>query len=806
MAVSSKRRSLLLVIPIGFLISTFYVNCSPQVAFSFDYASLSKNGFSMGYTVDEDETLQAKLDVSQILSTLSISKSTVDFKMIGSPGNGKLDSFSAKTGEFQYTPAANFFGQDSFRFEMTILDESKKEEPLVISQVAYINVLPINDPPVLVEKELGVASENGMTDFSILATDVDDTNLRYEILNMSSGGSIQALSGSQFTYYPQCGFKGVEQVTVRVSDSQGASDEGTVTLRVTPDNGTMTLSRTLAQDTVLNDNLLALSSRCVAAGSANSLAVAANPAKGSITNIISSALTYSYKPNSGFYGADAATFVVKNGSFQKSVVVNYTVTHVNKLPSLTKTTYETYQNSSLNITLQISDPDETTIYSYLSAAKENKIKTSLGGSFEKQTGLNDYLYIAPRGLKDVTDQVVVYLVDKSQQFVPFTIKINILANPIATLKPGLAARGLSCTICHAQINANVITDFGHGSSFASNVGGNWSNDPYGNREIAIFDKRYPITPAEAQTLDTIKVWESGKILQTTHVPNAVSPMLGQTYVGHLQSMRPKSYGLVTFPFGDTGDLTSGALAGSSIATAGSFGAVSGYSEVYIGAPTAADITGRMINKALTHEVQGTLQGLVWRAGSQSNYFTNSNSSISCEGDIIVRGTVLLNAVSIATTSGCRIYATGPIFTQGSLNIYSSSGDSSRSNLQLSSSVAIMMGVGMEAVNTRRGYSLPTRGDTGGYNVMATVGTEAANLGSALQDAMRHSSRQVAFSKLLLNAPQVHSRYNSVFRGTIIAEIAVMSPGEFVYYFDDVFLNPSVEILPLLSGPSILKVK
>ena len=70
-----------------------------------------------------------------------------------------------------------------------------------------------------------------------------------------------------------------------------------------------------------------------------------------------------------------------------------------------------------------------------------------------------------------------------------------------------------------------------------------------------------------------------------------------------------------------------------------------------------------------------------------------------------------------------------------------------------------------------------------------------------------SSRVVVqFSRLLLNAPQVHSRYNDVFRGTIIAEIAVMSPGEFVYYFDDVFLNSDVEILPLLLGPKILKVR
>jgi hypothetical protein len=308
-----------------------------------------------------------------------------------------------------------------------------------------------------------------------------------------------------------------------------------------------------------------------------------------------------------------------------------------------------------------------------------------------------------------------------------------------------------------------------------------------------------------ELLEEILAWESGKIMQTTHVPKAASPA-GTTYENHLRSLRPKFYDLVTFPYGTSGDLLSGALGGYSVLPAGSFGAVASYDEIYIGAPTATDITNRMANKNLTHEIQGAMQGLAWRAGTQKQYFTNTSTTVSCEGDVIVKGAVLLNSVTILTTNGCRIYATGPIFSQGPINIYSSSGDSSRSNLQLSSSVAVMMGVGAEALEIRSRERLPTRGDTGGYNILAAVTVEANNIGSVLQDAMRHSARGVSFSRLLLNAPQVHSRYNGVFRGTIIAEVALMSPGEFVYYFDDVFLNPAVEILPLLPGPSILKVK
>ena len=804
MASISKGKALLFLIPVGFLISVFYVNCS-QVIFSQDMSSFSKNGYASFYQIDEDTILKDKLNVQNILTELKQANSAVEFKLTSQPGSGKLISFDSKSGAFEYKPNQDFFGEDSFRFTITITDP-EKESPIVISQAAGINVRPINDAPILEEKEVGVASENGTTDIVIAASDVDDKDLQYDIVSMSNGGRLDSLGGGKFSYYPQCGFKGVESATVRVSDPHGAYDQGVVTLRVTPETGTITLSRTLAQDTSIDDNFRLLIGRCIALGSTNNMSALAAPARGSVLNLNPSQLAYTYRPNSGYSGSDSATFLVTNGSFQKNVVVNFTITKVNKLPSLNKDTYEVYQNGSLTFNLDINDPDDAVVQSFLTPSKGTQITTGLGATLETLSGKNEYRYVPPRGLKNVTDQIKVYLYDSSQQMVTATIKINILSNPIVDLKPGLAARGLSCTICHAQINANVITDFGHGSSFVK-PNTNWSVEPYLNLDIAIADKKHPITPSGAEILETIKVWESGRILQTLHVPNAVEPNSGQYYKGMMQSLRPKSYDLVTFPFGSSGDLLSGSLGGSSIPAAGTFGAVNSYNDIYIGAPTAAEIINRMTNKSANHDVQGSLQGLSWRSGSSKSYFTNTSTVVVCEGDIVVNGTVLLNSANIQTITGCRIYATGPIFVQGPLNISSPTGNSALSNLQLSSSVAIMMGVGMEAIEVRQGYNLPTRGDTGGRGVMNTVATEAANIGAGtIQDAMRHSSRRVQFSRLLLNAPQVHSRYNDVFRGTIIAEIAVMSPGEFVYYFDDVFLNSSIEILPLLHGPSILRVK
>ncbi|HEY1079536.1 MAG TPA: Ig-like domain-containing protein, partial [Bdellovibrio sp.] len=314
MAFIGKGRALLYIIPVGFLISVFYVNCS-QVIFSQDMSSFSKSGYASTYQIDEDTLLKDKLNIQSILAELKQTGSVVEFKLTAQPGNGKLLSFDAKSGDFEYKPNQDFFGEDSFRFSLTIKDPSK-ESPIVISQAAGINVLPINDAPILEEKEVGVASENGTTDIAISAIDVDDKNLKYDILSMSNGGRLDPLGDGKFAYYPQCGFNGVESVTVRVSDPSGASDQGVVTLRVTPETGTITLNRTLAQDTSIDDNFRLLIGRCIALGSSNNMVTTAAPARGSLANLNPGQLSYTYRPNSGYSGSDTTTFLVTNGSFQ----------------------------------------------------------------------------------------------------------------------------------------------------------------------------------------------------------------------------------------------------------------------------------------------------------------------------------------------------------------------------------------------------------------------------------------------------------------------------------------------------------
>ena len=79
--------------------------------------------------------------------------------------------------------------------------------------------------------------------------------------------------------------------------------------------------------------------------------------------------------------------------------------------------------------------------------------------------------------------------------------------------------------------------------------------------------------------------------------------------------------------------------------------------------------------------------------------------------------------------------------------------------------------------------------------------QAASL--PLEDSSCHDET-LSFSRILLNAPVVHSRYSGKFKGLVIAEFALFFQGKSSYEFDPVFKQ--VPVLPRLKDSDYLVVK
>jgi hypothetical protein len=381
------------------------------------------------------------------------------------------------------------------------------------------------------------------------------------------------------------------------------------------------------------------------------------------------------------------------------------------------------------------------------------------------------------------------------------------ANPAITeLEPALAVRACTCVTCHAKINPSVITDFGHGDSYYFGNHGNTSK--FGAFDGSVYGDFYGGEPNKTG-------WLTAEIGKAIIVPQAVLPDLktagaklsGEQYRQPLQAASLAKY--------------LQALESQKPKPA----AVLEKKSVFIGAPNAATLEARfnvgpaagaklkfIKNDRASSEFAGI--GL----SSENVYYTNEHE-VTCDGDLLIRGTLFLNNAIIATRSGCRIYVTGPIFLQGGITYKNLGGAADNTNLQLVSAEAILLGVGDKSCDAAKDSPLSRR-LVSGYAISTFATREAVSRdvspkthGEAiyaqgksipgLQDASC-SDTSIGFSRLLLNAPQVHSRYTGKFKGVVIAEIALFRLGKGIFDFDPVF--KAVPILPRLKDSDYLHVE
>jgi Bacterial Ig domain len=169
---------------------------------------------------------------SQYAGTLSgtdIELSTLTYNVLTQPVNGTL--VSTNTGEFTYTPDADYSGTDSFTFEVS--DGVNTSNTATIT----LNVSAINDAPVSVGGSF-TATGNSMSNSgnillgSVIWTDIDSGSLTFSSSTLPANGALVLLSDGTFSYTPALGYVGTDSFVFTVSDGLLVSTGSTVTLTV----------------------------------------------------------------------------------------------------------------------------------------------------------------------------------------------------------------------------------------------------------------------------------------------------------------------------------------------------------------------------------------------------------------------------------------------------------------------------------------------------------------------------------------------------------------------------------------------
>lgn len=152
------------------------------------------------------------------------------------PANGSVvmefDAGGEVTG-LSYTPALNSFGTDSFTY--TISDGVVTGEELGTAEgVIDLSILPVNDVPVAVNDNVSTDQDTTL-DVAPLANDTDadgDTLSIVTLLTGPSNGTAEINADGTVTYTPAPEYSGPDSIVYSISDGNGGSDNGTISITV----------------------------------------------------------------------------------------------------------------------------------------------------------------------------------------------------------------------------------------------------------------------------------------------------------------------------------------------------------------------------------------------------------------------------------------------------------------------------------------------------------------------------------------------------------------------------------------------
>ncbi len=232
------------------------------------------------------------------------------------PAYGTL-VMNPSTGQFIYTPRANYYGPDSF---WVVADDGTcRSEPLMVPLI----ICSVNDCPVLAEVPPIRVEEDTAANGQLFAFDPDDIRepVTYSVVTAPAHGSVTLnRSTGAFTYTPAQDYTGPDSFTVSATASLCDSSIKTVNITVIPANDPPVLAPVPPINTATNTP-------------ANGRLVATDPENDAVTYLVTIQPTHGrvvvnpttgefiYTPDAGFTGTDSFTAVAADATGRSTPVV-----------------------------------------------------------------------------------------------------------------------------------------------------------------------------------------------------------------------------------------------------------------------------------------------------------------------------------------------------------------------------------------------------------------------------------------------------------------------------------------------------
>ena len=277
----------------------------------------------------------------------------------------------SSAGELTYLPFTNFFGED----QLTV--QACDDQGACDSSIVYINVMPINDLPLVSNSSIQV-QEDGVvsTDLINQTTDVESDILLFTSSDSSELGEFTLSENGEFYWQSAPNANGLDTLTFTVCDSDGGCTTGTIIMEVSAVNDApvaQSFTISLSEDSATQGNFF--DNATDVDGDSLQVSITQDVQHG--TFIFDSTGHFVYAPTANFFGADSLVFAVcDNQSTCASGVIHFNVTFLNDLPIVSDEAMQIIVNNTMDGSVATNDielDNEVLIYSI--------IEDYSGGSF-----------------------------------------------------------------------------------------------------------------------------------------------------------------------------------------------------------------------------------------------------------------------------------------------------------------------------------------------------------------------------------------------------------------------------------------
>ena len=331
-------------------------------------------------------------------------------------------------GTFTYTPAANYFGGDSFSFKVNDGTFNSADATVTVT-VTSVNDVPVANPLSI--------SMNEDTPFngSLTGSDVEGSPLTYSQGSvLAAHGSVTINPNGSFNYTPTANYSGPDSFTFKVNDGTANSAEATVTVTVSSLNDVpvaVPLTLSTNEDIVLNGNLVGTDAESSPLTySAGSIAAAHG-----VVVINAGTGAFTYTPTSNYNGPDSFSYKVNDGTANSlDALVSITVVAVNDLPVANPTSATTTEEVAVGGVLSATDGDGNPLTYFIGSVSpaHGTVTVTTNGFFiytpdVNYTGSDSFTFKANDGTSnsaDATVTITVTPVNDAPVAVPASISVT----------------------------------------------------------------------------------------------------------------------------------------------------------------------------------------------------------------------------------------------------------------------------------------------------------------------------------------------------------------------------------------------